>query len=83
MAENFWKGVVRLNWVAKWVAVRKRLKPTALYGMHTLVCILHLRTTDLCNEKFLQPYINLLKNGTMVDGSLVWNQGMHAIIHYV
>jgi len=31
----------------------------------------------------LRPYIDLLKNGTMVDGSLVWNQGMHNVIHYV
>jgi len=27
---NFRKGVVRLNWVVKWVAARKRLKTTAL-----------------------------------------------------
>jgi len=27
----------------------------------------HLRTTDLCNKNFLRPYIDLLKNGTVVD----------------
>jgi len=34
---------------------------------------------------FLRPYIDLLKNGTVVDGSLVWNQGMHrpTVIHDV
>jgi len=42
-----------------------------------------LRTTDLCNKIFLRPYIDLLKNATVVDGSLVWNQGMHAVVHYV
>jgi len=31
----------------------------------------------------LRTYIDLLKNGTVVHGSLVWNQGMHTVIHYV
>jgi len=31
----------------------------------------------------LLPYIDLLQNGAVVDGSLVWNQGMHTVIHYV
>jgi len=35
MSGNFWKGVVRLHWVAKLVAVGKRLKTTALKGTHT------------------------------------------------
>jgi len=35
------------------------------------------------NTNFLRPYMDLLKNGTVVDGSLVWNQGMHTVIHYV
>jgi len=35
MTGNSWKGVVKLNWVAKWVAVSKRLKATALRGTHT------------------------------------------------
>jgi len=42
-----------------------------------------LRTTDLCNKNFLRPYIDLRKNGTVVDGIFVWSQGMHAVIHYV
>jgi len=29
----------------------------------------------------LRPYIDLLKNGTVVDVSLVWNLGMHTVIH--
>jgi len=28
-------------------------------------------------------YIDLLKNGTVVDRSLVWNHGMHSVTHYV
>jgi len=31
----------------------------------------------------LQPHIDLLQNGTMVDASLVGNQGMHTVVHYV
>ena len=46
------------------------------------VRILHLKTTDPCNKNFLRPYTDLLKNGTVVDGSLVWNQ-THTVIHYV